>query len=473
MFRSVRARLVTGLMLGAVLLSTAAAPATAASQTRWVDNDNNPGDGPAACNNANFSSIQAAINASSAWDKVHVCPGTYDEQVTINKRGLQVRSLPTKGAKIVPPAEAESVDDMTALGRITARQVSLVGFKLIFQDRNPVGPPVEAQPCTQFDGAIVADAPHARVYSNLIKTTGDYTYSGDCGYLTGIVLGSDTLSGPAGFASASFDGDTSVVAHNRVADFKYIGIGVGGDRSARVYSNKIRYVHANDPSTCVVTPVLGIQGLTAAPSLSYPCELTLTGIPQSLVVLPFSVGIGVAGALVDLRKNSVYSTLDVELCDVFFEFCPNVLGVGIGMLDPAPGSRVRNNTVTNTFFAVGTLQEFGGPPTVELPPAPDGVQFTGNRINENILGFFLAGSNNVFYGNRAHLNAINIFVLAGANNEFSSNDFRYHIDVDGDSADCVDETSGGGDEGTANWWGDTNWGYDNYPSNICTAPFII
>lgn len=475
MSRALGARLVTGLMLGTMLLGAGVAPVAAVSHTRWVDNNSQSG-GPAACASAHFHTIQAAINAANPGDEINVCPGVYREQLTIDTPHLTVRSWPTRSAKIVPPQLLDEVDGMTALVRMTARDDAFVGFKLIFQDESPVA--IQQQPCSQVDGAIVADGPHARVFSNTIKTTGDLTFAGDCGYLTGIILGSETLNGSGDFATGPFNGDTSLVAHNRVVDFKYIGIGVGGDRSARVYGNDVRYIHANDPSTCVITPVLGIQAGVGAPGLTYPCALPSLNIPAQLEPLPFSVGIGVAGALVDLKKNTVYSTVDVESCDFFFsEFCSNALGVGIGMIDPAPGSRVRNNTVTNTFFGVGALQEFiSAPPVkagVQLPAAPDGVAFTGNRVNENVLGFFLLGDDNVFYGNRAHLNMVNMYMFEGSNNTFSHNDFRYNIGV-GEYADCVDESSGAADYGTANWWGDpsTNWGYDSYPSGICTAPYL-
>lgn len=465
MFRSVGARLVTGLMLVALWLSSAAAPAVAASHTRWVDNDNHPGDGPNACDTAHFHTIQAAIDASSPNDRVFVCPGTYPEQVTIDVRGLSVQAKPTHAAKIIPPgAVLEEVDGTTSLVRITARNVSLVGFRLNF----PAGdgdPQPLANGCSQVDAAIVADWPHALVYSNAITALGTNTLSGDCGYLVGIVLGSDTLNGDSSLATSPFNGDTSVVAHNTVRDFKYLGIGVGGDRSARVYSNRVRYVHADDPATCVVTPVLGIQA-----DITYPCTLTIANVPQSLEPLPFSVGIGAVGALVDVRKNSVYSTLDAEACNPFdSSFCPNSLGVGIGMLSPAPGSMVRNNTVTNTFFGLGQIDSEVAPALQgTLPSAPNGTQYTGNRANENFVGFFLAGYENVYYGNRAHLNQANVWVVGGSDNSFMSNDFRYSFDA----ADCIDQTSGSGTSGTANYWDGTNWGYDNSPSDICTAPFV-
>src|SRR5438128_3300479 len=144
MSRSLGARLMTGLMLGTLLLGTAVAPVAAAAKTRWVDNNTQSG-GPAACANAHFHTIQAAVDAANPGDEINVCPGTYREQVTVETPHLTVRSVPTHGAKIVPPQFLDEVDGMTALVRMTARDDAFVGFKLIFQDEDPVA--FQPQPC--------------------------------------------------------------------------------------------------------------------------------------------------------------------------------------------------------------------------------------------------------------------------------------------------------------------------------------
>ena len=50
------------------------------------------------CTIAGYTTIQAAINAANPGDTVAVCPGTYVENVAINKASLTVRS--TGGAKV-------------------------------------------------------------------------------------------------------------------------------------------------------------------------------------------------------------------------------------------------------------------------------------------------------------------------------------------------------------------------------------
>lgn len=73
-------------LLGMLLLSTPAASAAAAvNQTFWVSK--NPVSAPHnSCTHPAFNTIQAAINAvTTPAGTVRVCPGTYSEQLTLNK----------------------------------------------------------------------------------------------------------------------------------------------------------------------------------------------------------------------------------------------------------------------------------------------------------------------------------------------------------------------------------------------------
>ena len=80
--------LVLIMLLAAVLVSGQNADAA----TRWVSpNASGPAPG-ISCNNAGYATIQAAINAANAGDTVNVCPGSYIENITINKANLTVSS---------------------------------------------------------------------------------------------------------------------------------------------------------------------------------------------------------------------------------------------------------------------------------------------------------------------------------------------------------------------------------------------
>jgi hypothetical protein len=470
---SVRARLLVALSLSMLVLGALAAPTSAAVHVRWVDNDSKKGDGPRSCDTANFHTIQAAVDASHPGDSVFVCPGTYNEQVIVSTPGLLIQSRPTRSAIIIPP-EAEDIQLVEGgydLVDILADDVSFVGFKINFQggDLQPNVQP--ATTCFTLDTAIFGlNVSGLNIKANSIKSTGDNTLSGECGYLVGVGIINGTPVGAKGQAASLYGSDTIDISRNRIVDFKYAGVITEGDVTSRIYNNSIRYIHANDPATCVVVPVLGVN-----PDLTFPCDLP-TGVtaPKAYQLPPDeSGGVIIEGGLADLRNNSVYSTFNLATCEIS---CDLFLGLGVGTFDTAPGSIVRNNRVDGTFFAMSIGEPNIAPVAASqssnlssLPKAPDGTQVTGNRLTENFVGLAVTTSHNEFYGNRAHLNLFGSLVGDGAaDNVFELNDFSYNL-----VGDCVDETTGTGTLNTANNWDAANFGQNNNPDGLCieTSPF--
>ena len=74
-------------------------------------------DDGAQCANADFTSIQAAVNAAEPGDKVTVCPGTYAEQVTIGagKNNLKLVSQKPLQATIKAPAVMAEPGDIVRI----------------------------------------------------------------------------------------------------------------------------------------------------------------------------------------------------------------------------------------------------------------------------------------------------------------------------------------------------------------------
>jgi hypothetical protein len=462
MLGSIGARAGAALALSVIVLSALAAPVSAASRTRWVDDDHKNGDGPRACNNANFHSIQAAVDASSAGDKIFVCPGTYEEQVIVDTPNLLIQSRPTRSAIITPPEaqELQEVDSGFDVVDILANRVSFVGFKINI----PAGGTVNAalpETCIEMDSAIYATGTDLNIKANAIKAVGDASLSGECGYLVGIGLIGE-LSQPGLKASmTAAPSDVSDISRNRIVDFKMAGVLAEGAHT-RIYNNSIRFIHANDPATCVIVPVLGVR-----PSLTFPCDFETANAPHEQQV-PFdeTAGIVVEFGYGDVRNNSVYSTFDFATCEIE---CDAFLGFGVLMIETDPGSKARNNRVNNT--AIGMVIGFPelGPigakasAKANLPPAPNGTQVTGNRTNETFVGMMVNSSNNVLYGNRSHLNIFGVVVLEeAADNVFDSNDFRYNL-----AYDCDDESTGTGTLNTANNWDAPNFGEYNNPDGLC------
>jgi hypothetical protein len=112
------------MLLAAVLVSGQNANAS----TRWVSpNASGPVPGTS-CNHAGYATIQAAINAAIAGDTVYVCPGSYVENVTINKANLMVSSTGGYTVTIVRAAVVNSVVT------VTGSNATVSGFTLV-----PVG----------------------------------------------------------------------------------------------------------------------------------------------------------------------------------------------------------------------------------------------------------------------------------------------------------------------------------------------
>jgi hypothetical protein len=102
------------MLLVAALVSGQDAPAA----TMWVSpTASSPAPGTS-CRTAGYTAIQAAINAASAGDTVSVCPGTYVENITINKANLMVSSTGGSGVTAAPSTRFTTTPSAAALSRI-------------------------------------------------------------------------------------------------------------------------------------------------------------------------------------------------------------------------------------------------------------------------------------------------------------------------------------------------------------------
>jgi parallel beta-helix repeat protein len=119
-------RFLTFLIIGA-LLATVISLATFGSQalaeeprTWYVDDDLQD------CPDANFTKIQDAVNAASPGDTIIVCPGTYTENIDVNKDHLTIRSEEGAETTIV---QAVNSDDHVF--EIAGDYVNITGFTVI------------------------------------------------------------------------------------------------------------------------------------------------------------------------------------------------------------------------------------------------------------------------------------------------------------------------------------------------------
>ncbi|MET7808857.1 right-handed parallel beta-helix repeat-containing protein [Micromonospora chersina] len=152
--------------------------ASAAEATRLVVDD----DGQQ-CGGANFTTIQAAVDAAAVGDTVHVCPGRYTERVVVNKP-LTIRGQPDSIEAVdchdPTPSQLDDVDttlsavvqppDTTtgSLFTLTADNVELAG--LVIQGLTQSTPiPVDGYPT--YNPAVTTNGDHAgyQIHHNLIR----------------------------------------------------------------------------------------------------------------------------------------------------------------------------------------------------------------------------------------------------------------------------------------------------------------
>ncbi len=399
-------------VIAALWLSLIAGPAAAAGHvTRWVDDDSSPGDGPAACDTAAYSSIQDAIDASAAGDRVMVCPGTYAEALAI-PTGVKVRARPLLSATLAGSLRM-GPNGENVIVNITGNNVLFRGFRITIDDGT--------NGCGTVDEAIIVTGQNDRIRNNAISTSGSQTLSGCGGYDYGIVVGTHDVSA------------TARVTFNWITDFKAGGILVENeDTYAYVRRNTIRYLHEGECLTCY----------TVVPSQSVNSEFLA------------AFGIGVEShARADVIANAVYSGRDacIGMCAFVFVETPTLSwGIALTGLDGTETTNVHNNSVYRTDSGIVT------------DVFADGADIANNHVTHSRYAFLLSGNNDAVHGNRASLSDFGISV-GGAGNNIHDNNFSGN-----DIYDCQDTTTGGsGTLSTDNTW-TANLGATSDPAGLCS-----
>jgi hypothetical protein len=198
-------------LLTAVAALAFASPAVAG--TLQVDDDH------VQCPTAQFSSIEAAVQAAAPNDTVQVCAGMYQETVTIDKAGLKVYSTPRQAAIIkappVIPTTTGAIVDITAPG-VTLQRFTITG---------PGG-----GPCNSLRyGVFVGNGGSADIRDNRITQIRDNPFGG-CQNGVGVRVGSQFL-GQVGHAT---------VYGNFIDNYQKGGVVVDGPgTTATVQQNRI------------------------------------------------------------------------------------------------------------------------------------------------------------------------------------------------------------------------------------------
>ena len=419
-----------------------------AANTIWVNDDDPNGGGYAApgtsCDDPGYPTVQTAVTAAAAGDRINVCPGTYVEQVTIpaGKDNIRLRSVERWQAFITAPAVMTAPK---AIVRVNgARNVTISAFTI-------TGPGGGACDALEY-GVRVDDGGSANILGNHITHIRDNPFGG-CQNGVGVQVGR-AAEGTTG--SAKIEG-------NLIEDYQKNGMTISGDGSSGEIANN---------------RVLGI-GPTAA--------IAQNGIQVS------------SGATATVRNNfvanAIYTPQDVVSTGILLFQSGKVVtddntvtsnDVGIFMFEAGAGSVTRDNSsrkstfdgIAIDMFTVTTLSasqvggslvarnksDHNGGPGIGLYDGVRGNKLDDNDVEDNVDSGILLddASNTVVSGNDVNDNGTRggdktdgIRINAGSGNTIRDNRLKNNM-----KHDCHDGSTGN------NRW-TNNRAETSFPAGLC------
>jgi parallel beta-helix repeat protein len=426
-----RRRLTTVSLIATAALITAMAPVSAAgSTTRYVDGDGHASPGNCDGSGSAYRHIQKAVNASGHGDTVIVCPGTYQEQVTIkgDRDGLTLKSSKPYGAIIKTPT---SLDYLYGIGSFTTLvfidhvdDITVQGFRTIVRT---------AAPCDNVWITIFAAASRrTAIRGNRLLAPGA-SPSSPCGQYFGVAIVSSVDVYGAGGRNRS---SSATVGFNEVRDTLAVAIQLEAFSravTADVVHNSVRAYFGHAPAGSSSTAAAAHAGSSIAGS-------AISGV----------AGINALGRV----QGSIRSNV--------------VQGSASG---PADGP----------YFYYGLLMQTG--PGLQNGP----ISIHDNIVRRVALGLYAGGSKDVTIERNQVTNTRNGMVFqvltdstvrhntVGAvdagiivDSTSSGNAFR-HDTVTGAGGTCSDDSVGGGTAGTANSWSDNTASVSSDPAGICAV----
>ncbi len=323
------------------------------------------------CPNAQYTSIQAAVNAAAPGDHIDVCPGTYMEQVTIpaGKDNIRLRSTRRWEAVIKAPLTMTLDPFVTPAFTIVriagAQNVTILAFTITGPGPGPCG--------SLHYGVRVHDGGSANILGNHITQIKDNVPSG-CQNGVAILVGRwvDATTASARIIGNVIDdyqkngptvdnaGSHAEIAHNRILSLPSGIIARNGIQVSRGATADIghNFVSQNTftPGTVAST---GILFFGSGPVFTDHNTLTSNDVGVFMdnnASLPFGPGCGTPGGS-DIAQNRVRaSTFDgTVLAGVFPCQVSNVQvahnksdqnsGPGIGVYDGSHDNGVDDNKV--------------------------------------------------------------------------------------------------------------------------------
>jgi hypothetical protein len=373
----------------AAVAALSAAPSHGAQTELVVDDDG------AQCAQAGFTSVQAAVNAASPGATIRVCPGTYNEVVTVNKANLQLVGPRTPPVCTDSDAPDPDVDAVVQASNAAGGVVNLLANGIRFQ--------------------------RFTVQNN--------------------TLGSGVLTG-AGFSGHN-------VAENTVQNNELgVYFNSNGATPSAVQQNCIR--QNNQAGAASGTGVYSGEGLKNADISentffrNSSSGITLTG------TLPGAVDDVDIDENVSRQDGSLLAIFNSTNTDVRANDALNNTGSAIFVGNDNTGLRIRSNIIDSGARGVRTSTAFGGNASTDVSIISNRItnstSTTGDGVNvsANSLTGSLIASNTATNNPR---DGIRIDAGGNAGNRIYTNTLRNNGEHD-----CHDDTTGTGTAGTANTW---------------------
>jgi len=390
-------------------------------QARTFIVDNTPFNGD--CPNANFMSIQAAVNASGRNDTVKVCPGVYTEQVRImgdTHDGLKLESLKPLQAVIQWPIAETPPLALVYLGG--ADHVTLRGFT--------VSGPFTFPGCSpdRHEGILVDEAFDARILRNhitLIRNSVPALFG--CQEGDAVSIGRRTPGPTAGSAH---------VWQNLIDKYQKNGVqainsGTFGDIDHNVITGS---------DDAALQAIIASNGVVVFGGAAAKIEHNIVN-NNNFTPFPLSTGVIIAETPPGSSKvthNRVFdndfgieidtqANLEISHNDVLKNVSDGIVVCGDPLFGcgPATALTVRQNDVTDN-----------GGSGVALFGASENL-FKSNQVERN--GDALTPPPDFTDGFRVEANS--------KGNRILENHMRDNV-----THDCHDDSAGGGTAGTANFW---------------------
>jgi hypothetical protein len=366
----------------------------------------------ASCNDSapTYSTIQSAVNDAVTGDTVKVCPGTYNESVSVTvsgvtlsgaKAGVDARPNRGSGESIVQPPSGSIGVSLSGSGDV------LDGFEVTAASNNP----------------------------------GVYTSPSADGYQ---VLNNILSNNTFGLYLNSASGTTTLVQHNRLVNNNLAGAAQGngiysdqGLQDASINQNKF----ANNTNAGVL--------------IAYVASSTVD-----------SVVIGGNGSTDDASFANIFSGTNLRITNNHTNDTDNGDDANQGSairLEGVDGVVVQKNKINNAAFSGIAVRDsgFGQPPTDNVTLKKNTVKFAENDgidITTTTSGAVTAKKNKTFSNGNDGIE------LGG-----STSDNLIQNNQAGNANgvwDCQDSSSGGHTAGTANFWLNDQGQADD-PNGIC------